>query len=95
MIALLAAEQKRVGEERTAAMTPVEAVTWLREVDAELYRTPSRRRGRAAWVAVVRTPRVGNGGGRTIIALGETLQEAANTAARQWREALQERGPLH
>lgn len=95
MIALLPSEQKRVSDDRPAPMTPVEAVTWLRQVDGELYRTPPRRRGRAAWVAVVRAPGVGSRAGRTIIALGETLEEAATTAASQWREALLEQGPLH
>ncbi len=79
----------------TAAMTRGEAVTWLRQVDAELYRTAPGRRGREAWVAVVRTPRVGSQAGKIIVALGETLQEVANTAATRWCEVLWEPGPLH
>lgn len=79
----------------TAAMTRGEAVTWLRQVDAELYRTAPGKRGHEAWVAVVRTPQVGSQTGKIIIALGETLQEAANSAAVRWREMLWDHGPLH
>ena len=37
--------------------TTEEAVSWLRSVDGELYRTPPARHGARAWIAVVRTPR--------------------------------------
>ena len=76
-------------------MTEAEAVTWLRRVDGELYRTPPGRRRTEAWVAVVRAPRNGSQDPQTIIALGGTLEEAANAAARQWRELFRELGPLH
>jgi hypothetical protein len=80
-------------------MTPEQAVSWLRDVDGELYRTKPGRGGRKAWVAVVRAPRPGTsaspGAGRLIVALGETLQEAASAAARRWRDAFREVGPLH
>ena len=76
-------------------MTAEEAVSWLRQVDGELYRTPPGRRGREAWVAVVQAP--GNDGrqAKTIIALGGTMQEAASAAARQWRELFWAPGRLH
>jgi hypothetical protein len=76
-------------------MTAEEALSWLRQVDGELYRTAPGRRGREAWVAVVRAPRAGFRTARTIVALGETLEEAASAAASQWREVFQELGPIH
>jgi hypothetical protein len=74
-------------------MTADEAIDWLRRVDGELFRTP--RGARAAWVAVVRAPRADRKGPRLIVALGESLEEATATAARQWREELATAGPLH
>jgi hypothetical protein len=65
-------------------MSRDEAVQWLHEVDGELYRTPRSRAEAAAWVAVVRTPRSGARPPGLIIALGQTLQEAASAAASQW-----------
>jgi hypothetical protein len=81
---------------RTSAqqMTADEALAWLRQVDGELYRTP-RGGDRAAWVAVVRTPRAAPRTPRLIVALGESLEEATATAARQWREELGASGFLH
>jgi hypothetical protein len=76
-------------------MTAKEALSWLRQVDGDVYRTAPGRHGREAWVAVVRTPRTGLRSARTIVALGETLEEAATAAASQWREVFQEFGPLH
>lgn len=77
-------------------MTPEQAVSWLRDVDGELYRTRPGRSGREAWVAVVRSPaRATCDAGQLIVALGETLQEAASAAAHQWRDAFQEVGTLH
>ena len=86
--------------ERTPVeMTAEEAVSWLRNVDAELYRTKPGRRGREAWVAVVRAPRPSipseTSPGRLIVALGETLQEAASAAAQEWRGAFQSVGTIH
>jgi hypothetical protein len=81
---------------RTGAqpMTADEAIAWLRQVDGELYRTP-RGGDRAAWVAVVRAPRAAPRASRLIVALGESLEEATATAARQWREELGFAGTLH
>jgi hypothetical protein len=80
---------------RTGAqpMTADEAMDWLRRVDGELFRTP--RGARAAWVAVVRAPRGDRKAARLIVALGESLEEATSTAARQWREEAGARGRLH
>ena len=80
---------------RTGAqpMTADEAIDWLRRVDGELFRTP--RGARATWVAVVRAPRADRRAARLIVALGESLEEATATAARQWREELATAGPLH
>jgi hypothetical protein len=76
-------------------MTRSEAIAWLRAVDGELYRTPPGRRGRRAWVAVVTTPATGSAPQQRIIALGETLQEAASSAAVQWRAACAPTERLH
>jgi len=76
-------------------MTADEAIAWLRRVDGELYRTRRSVGARAAWVAVVPAPRVDRQRSRLIIALGESLEEAASTAARQWRENFASSGPLH
>jgi hypothetical protein len=65
--------------------TTEEAVSWLRSVDGELYRTPPGRHSTRAWIAVVRTPRFGTRRGRLILALGNTALEAATAAASQWR----------
>jgi hypothetical protein len=75
-----------------SSMTAEEAVQWLREVDGELYRTRPGRRGREAWVAVVRAPQQTP---RLIVAMGETLQEAASAAALQWRESFRATGTFH
>ena len=81
---------------RTGAqpMTADEAIAWLRQVDGELYRTPRGAGERAAWVAVVRAPRAARAS-RLIVALGESLEEATATAARQWREEIGFAGLLH
>ena len=82
------------GTDSTAPMTAKQAVTWLRQVDGELFRTPPGRGSRDAWVAVVRSP-LSDAKPRTIVALGETLEEAASAAASQWRELFRGVGPLH
>ena len=61
-----------------------EAVSWLRSVDGELYRTPPSRHAARAWIAVVRTPRWGAQRGQLILALGDTAHDAATAAASQW-----------
>jgi hypothetical protein len=66
------------------SFTPEEAVTWLRSVDGDLYRTPPSRHSVRAWIAVVRTPRWGTQPGQLILALGNTAVEAATAAASQW-----------
>jgi hypothetical protein len=65
--------------------TTEEAVSWLRSVDGEIYRTPPGRHRVRAWIAVVRTPRWGSQRGQLILALGDTALEAATAAASQWR----------
>ena len=81
--------------ETAPSMTAEEAVSWLRQVDGDLYRTPPGRRGREAWVAVVRTPGAGSLAEKTIVALGDTPQEATSVAATRWRERFRELGPFH
>lgn len=72
-----------------------DAIAWLRAVDGELYRTGPGPGGRKAWVAVVRARRPGAAAPRTIVALGETLVEAARAAASQWRRSGADRPLLH
>ncbi|MGH7337587.1 MAG: hypothetical protein ACREI7_08420, partial [Myxococcota bacterium] len=54
------------------SFTAEEALSWLRSVDGELYRTPPSRHSARAWIAVVRTPRWGTQRGQLILALGDT-----------------------
>ncbi len=75
-------------------MTHQEAVTWLREVEGELYRTRDGN-GPRAWVAVVRTPGTSSRRGKLIIAMGDTLQSAAGAAAAQWQRVWRSLGRLH
>jgi hypothetical protein len=72
-----------------------EAMAWLREVEGRLYRSGPDASGRSAWVAVVRTPGRGGARGKLIIALGETLEGAAASAAEQWQRLWRGLGPLH
>jgi hypothetical protein len=72
-----------------------EAIGWLREVDGQLYRNGQHASGKRAWVAVVRTPRAGVARGKLIIALGSTMEEAANAARRQWQVVWQGLSNLH
>ena len=65
-------------------LTTEEAISWLRSVDGELYRTPTSRHAVRAWIAVVRTPRWGMQRGQLILALGNTALDAATAAASQW-----------
>ncbi len=72
-----------------------EAITWLRRVGGQLYRNPPHPSGRNAWVAVVRAPGRGSRSGTLIIALGSTMEEAAEAAAGRWRRVSGEAEQLH
>lgn len=72
-----------------------EAIGWLREVRGQLYRNRPHPNGQNAWVAVVRTPRRGLRNGRLIIALGDTMEDAARAARGQWRRLEFARATLH
>ena len=72
-----------------------EAVVWLREVEARLYRSGPDAAGRFAWVAVVRTPGRGAEHGKLIIAVGATLEEAATSAEVEWRRLWSALGPVN
>ncbi len=85
-------------------MTEKEAIAWLRQVQGELYRAPRKSGKEDAWVAVVRSPgpRVegclggfGVARGRIIIAIGETLLEAAEAAEGQWSRIWRDQSALH
>ena len=57
-------------------MTQHEALEWLQAVAGQLYRSNHDPSGPNAWVAVVRTPRVGIRRGKLIVALGGSMEEA-------------------
>lgn len=76
-------------------MTQDEALEWLREVNGQLYRNNRHRSGREAWVAVVRTPLAGGRRGKLIVALGSSMEEAAEAAAGQWHLVWSSFGPTH
>ena len=76
-------------------MLTEEAIRWLREVECSLYRSGPDSDGRSAWVAVVRTPAPPGGRGKLIVALGDSLEEAADTALEQWRRLWRSLGPIH
>jgi hypothetical protein len=62
-----------------------DVLAWLRRVDGQLYRNKPHPSGRNAWVAVVRAPGRGGRGGTLIVALGATMEEAAEAAAGRWQ----------
>lgn len=76
-------------------MTSDEALSWLRQVKGQLYRNKKHATGKEAWVAVVRTPRAGSRGGKLIIALGDSLEEATTAAENQWQEVWGRLGRSH
>jgi hypothetical protein len=76
-------------------MCTEEAIRWLREVEASLYRSGPDADGRSAWVAVVRTPGAPGQRGKLIVALGASLEEAADTALEHWQRLWRALGPIH
>ena len=76
-------------------MRSEEAIAWLRRVGGQLYRNKPHPSGRNAWVAVVRAPRPGNRAGTLIIAVGSTMEEAAETAASRWQRFTGQAEQLH
>lgn len=76
-------------------MSAQEAIEWLREVEGRLYRSGPDPSGRSAWVAVVRVPGRAGARGKLVIAIGETLEEAATSAEEQWQRLWSDLGPVH
>ncbi len=76
-------------------MRSEEAIAWLRRVGGQLYRNNPHESGRNAWVAVVRVPRTEGRAGTLIIAVGSTMEEAAETAAGRWRRVAGRAEQLH
>ena len=68
---------------------------WLREVEGRLFRSGPDELGRSAWVAVVRAPGRAPVRGKLIIAMGDTLEQAATAAETQWQLLWSALGPLH
>ena len=67
-------------------MTQKEAIEWMTAVDGQLYKSSLVENKPESWVAVVHTPQNGTEKAKLIIALGQTLQDAATAAESQWRE---------
>ena len=76
-------------------MSSDEALTWLRQVQGQLYQNKQHPTGKATWVAVVRTPQDGARKGKLIIALGASLEEATTAAEGQWQQLWQGFGSAH
>ena len=76
-------------------MTPEQAIRWLEQVGGELYQSRHTGEGRAAWVAVVRTPPLTQRRGKLIIALGSTMLEATAAAEIQWQKLWQDLATEH
>jgi hypothetical protein len=76
-------------------MTLDQAVTWMQQVNGRFYQTPKRPDKPDAWVAVVRVPSAGVRPSKLIIALGESLLEAADAAEEQWQTLWDELSTMH
>ena len=76
-------------------MAPDDALGWLRRMNGQLYRNNPHPSGKNAWVAVVRASRPGAGAGTLIIALGSTMEEAAQAAAGRWQRISGREQRLH
>lgn len=76
-------------------MAPDDALGWLRRMNGQLYRNNPHPSGKNAWVAVVRAPRAGDGAGTLIIALGSSMEEAAQAAAGRWQGITARERRLH
>ena len=74
-------------------MSSEEALTWLRQVDGQLYRNNRHPSGREAWVAVVRAPERPGRRGKLIISIGGSVEGAAQGAASQWAALWKTFGP--
>jgi hypothetical protein len=76
-------------------MDQARAVAWIQQVDGRLYHTPKRDDDKKAWVAVVRWPTPGDQRDKLIVALGGTMEEAAEAAERQWQTLWDGLSTLH
>ena len=76
-------------------MAPDDALGWLRRMKGQLYRNNPHPSGKKAWVAVVRAPRPGDRAGTLIIALGSSMEEAAQAAAGRWQRITAREQRLH
>lgn len=76
-------------------MTHDQAMAWMEQVDGHFYQTPKRTDKPHTWVAVVRVPAVGSRPGKLIIALGESLAEAADAAEEQWQTLWDDLSTIH
>jgi len=76
-------------------MASEDALSWLHRMNGQLYRNNPHPSGKNAWVAVVRAARPGDAAGTLIIALGSTMEEAAQAAAGRWQRASAQGQQLH
>lgn len=76
-------------------MTHDQAVAWIQQVNGRLYHTPNKIDKPDAWVAVVRVPAAGARSGKLIIAMGESLLEAADAAEEKWQTLWDDLSTIH
>jgi len=76
-------------------MTPIEALSWLVQVDGRLFQAKAKSAKPDAWVAVVPVPGTGAKTGKLIIALGGTAEEATEAAEGQWQKLWKDISRLH
>ncbi len=76
-------------------MTLDQAVIWMQQVNGRFYQTPKRNDRPNAWVAVVRVPGAGTRSSKLIIALGESMLEAADAAEKHWQTRWNDLSTMH
>ncbi len=76
-------------------MTHDQAVAWIHQVNGRLYHTPKKTDRPDSWVAVVRVPASGARSGKLIIALGESMLEAADAAEEKWQTLWDDLSTIH
>ena len=76
-------------------MTPIEALSWLVQVDGRLYQSKAKSAKPDAWVAVVRVPGAGARKGKLIVALGGSAEEATSAAEAKWQTLWNDLSKLH
>ena len=76
-------------------MTHNQAIAWIQQVNGRLFQTPRRANKIDAWVAVVQVPAAGVRSSKLIVALGGSLEEAADAAEVQWQTLWDDLSTIH